>query len=341
LDPVSVERTSPEHILDVAYAFWKAKALLSAVELDLFTILADRPLDADDLTSRLDLHSRGARDFFDALVALGLLTRDESGKYANRPDADLYLDRRKPTCIGELLKHLGARHYHNWGLLTRALKTGAPQSGALAEGYPSLYSDPTAQEVFLAGMTAGSLLAARSLAVRFPWKRYRTFVDVGTAQGCVPVEIARAHPHLRGGGFDLPIVKTAFTQYVTKHGFADCLQFYAGDFFADPLPAADVMILGRILHNWDLATRKLLLNKAYAALPDGGALLVYDPLIDEARTEPHGLLSSLNMLIETQGGAEYTSADCMEWMREVGFRECRAEPLGDVHTAVIGVKSHR
>jgi hypothetical protein len=331
----------PENILDIGYGFWKAKALLSAVELDLFTLLAEGPLNAETLTARLELHPRGASDFFDALVALGLLKRDESGLYSNQPDTDFYLDRRKPTCIAALFRHMGARHYQHWGMLTRALQTGAPQSGGLAEGYPTLYSDTAAQEIFLAGMTAGSLLAAQALAVKFPWNHYRTFIDIGTAQGCVPVEIARAQPHLRGGGFDLPVLESAFTNFTTKQGLRDRLTFHPGDFFSDPLPTADVLIFGRILHNWDLSTRKLLLKKAYEALTEDGVALVYDPLIDDGRVEPHGLLSSLNMLIETQGGSEYTSADCMKWMRDVGFKECRAMPLSDVHTAVLGFKGRR
>jgi O-methyltransferase domain len=127
--------------------------------------------------------------------------------------------------------------------------------------------------------------------------------------------------------------------YVQKHGLSDRLRFYAGDFFADQLPQAEVLIMGRILHNWDLPTRRLLLDKAHEALPVGGALIVYDPLIDETRSAvAHGLLSSLNMLIETKGGSEYTAADCTEWMQQAGFGAIRIEPLGDMHTAVIGFK---
>jgi len=326
--------------LDTGYAFWKSRALFSAVELGVFTTLASGPLDIETLTARLGLHGRGARDFFDALVALNFLHRDVTGRYGNQPDTDLYLDRQKSTYIGSWLEHLNARHYQNWVLLTRALQSGAPQSGALGTGsYPALYADKTAQEIFLNGMTAGSLLAARTLAMNFPWDGYKTIIDIGTAQGCVPVEIARVHDHLTGGGFDLPEVEPVFAGYVHKQALGERLRFYPGDFFADPLPAADVLVMGRILHNWDISTKKMLLKKAYDALPHGGVLMVYDPLIDdERRVCAHGLLSSLNMLIETAGGFEYTGAQCTAWMREAGFHETRLEPLGDVHTAVIGIK---
>jgi len=293
------------------------------------------------LVGRVGIHERSARDFFDALVALGLLYRDEKDRYGNSADCDRYLDRRKPSYLGELLTHLNARHYKNWGSLTRALRTGAPQSKELGLGsYRALYDDRPTQEIFLNGMTAGSLLAAQALAKEFPWRDYRTIIDIGTAQGCLPVEIVYVHPHLTGGGFDLPAIEPTFMSYIRKHGLSDRLQFYPGNFFSDPLPEADVHVMGRILHNWDLPTKTMLLANAHQALPVGGALIVYDPLIDDGRrVQAHALLSSLNMLIETAGGFEYTAAQCREWMRHVGFRDIRTQPLDDVHTAVIGIKA--
>ena len=332
-------RASPNRILATSYAFWQSKALLSAAELDVFTILADGSIDLEDLTRRVGLHERGARDFFDALVALGLLERDAQGLYRNAPDTDLYLDRRKPDYLGHLLVHLNARHYRNWGSLTQALRSGAPRSSGVGD-YKALHDGDPMQLVFLNGMTAGSLLAARVLAATFPWDGAKSVIDVGCAQGGAVVEIARTHPHLTGGGFDLPSVEATFTRYVEDNGLSDRLRFHPGDFFTDALPAADVLVMGRILHNWDLPTKKALLEKAYRALPSGGALIVYDPMIDEHRREnAHALLSSLNMLIETAGGFEYTCAECAEWMRQAGFTNIRAEPLGDMHTAIVGGKA--
>ncbi len=329
----------PKRILEIAYAFWRSKALLSAVEFGVFTMLAEGPLDLATLTRRTGIHERGARDFFDALVALGALRRDADARYGNDPEFDLYLDRRKPTYLGGLLEHLNARHYQNWSLLTAALRTGTPPSGGVGT-YKALHDDHPMQEIFLNGMTAGSLLAARAIAAKCPWRKFSTLIDIGTAQGGAAVEIACAHSHLTGGGFDLPPVEPIFTRYVESQGLSDRLRFHAGDFFSDPLPSADVLLMGRILHNWDLRTRKMLIAKAYRALPPGGALIVYDPLIDDDRSsDAHCLLSSLNMLIETSGGSEYTGADCKEWMRQAGFVEISAEPLGDMHTAIIGNKT--
>jgi hypothetical protein len=332
------ESTRPHHIFDAAYGFWRSKALFAAVEVDLFSILADGPLDGQTLTARTGIHKRAARDFFDALVALRVLDRDETDRYRNTKEGDRYLVRERPNYIGGLLKHLSARHYSNWNLLPRALATGEPQSTLGAGSYSGLYADGGARELFLEGMTAGSLLAAQALANAFPWSRYKTFIDIGAAEGCVPVEIARVHAHLSGGGFDLPAVKPTFEDYVRRQGMSGRLSFHPGDFFADPLPTADVLVMGRILHNWDPLVRAMLLKKAHQAIPEGGGLIIYDPLIDEERRQPHGLLSSLNMLIETRGGSEYTAAECRRWMAEAGFQNISIEPLADVHTAVFGYK---
>jgi predicted nicotinamide N-methyase len=314
--------------------------LLTAVELDLFTILADGALDPHSLTARLGLHGRGALDFFDALVALGLLEREPGGRYANTPEGAVFLDRNKPTYVGAWLEYLSQRSYQHWSQLTPALRTGRSSGGGLGQGgFAALHEDPAALDTFLKGMTGGSLMPARALAGTFPWQAYRTVIDVGAAEGCVPVEIALVHRHLTGGGFDLPALAPAFARYVHAHGLDERLKFHPGDFFRDPLPKADVLIMGRILHDWDHATRKLLMQKAHDALPATGALIVYDALIDdERRGRSHSLLASLNMLIETESGSEYTEQECRSWMTEVGFDEIRVEPAGPVHSAVIAIK---
>lgn len=334
---------TPKHILEIGFAFRKSKALLTAVELGLFAALADGPRTAGALVRRLGMHGRGARDFFDALVALKLLDRDERGRYANAPDCAIYLDPRKPSYVGGALEYLNSRIYPAWGFLAQALRQGTPQCGpSAAGGFESFYADKATFEVFLRGMTGGSRNPARLLARKFPWARYDTLIDIGTAQGCVPVEIARAHPHLRGGGFDLPLLEDAFTAYVRERGLDDRLKFYPGNFFQDDLPEADVLIMGRILHDWDIPTRLELLKKSFDALPPGGALIVHETFIDEARRSPaHSLLASLNMLIQTDGGSEFTISECKAWMSKVGFAETRVVPLGTSQRAVVATKAIR
>jgi O-methyltransferase domain/Dimerisation domain len=331
---------TPDRIVKLGLAFRAAKALLSAVELGVFTALAESPLDLDTLRKRVGIDERGARDFFDALVALGMLERDESSRYANTLETDLYLDRQKPTYIGGELDHFNTYVYPHWNLLTPALRTGKPQSGARATGhYPALYADQAALETLVKGMTGGTLPVAKTLAAKFNWQNYKTIIDVGTAQGCLPVQIANAHPHIGGGGFDLPPVAPHFGNYIREHDLSHRLRFYAGDFLQDPLPSADVLVFGRVLHNWDIATKRMLLKKAYDALPAGGALIVYERLIDDKRrVNAAALLASVNMVIMTAGGFDFTGADCIGWMREAGFRDMRVELLTSEYSMVVGTK---
>jgi len=326
-------------IIELGYAFRSAKALMSAVELGVFTVLAEQSLDRDTLRQRIGLAERGAADFLDALVALGLLHRDGSGRYANAPGAGRYLDARKPGYIGGLLENLAAREYGMWETLTDALRTGKPQTGFEAAHFRQLYADRERLRTYAKGMTGGSRSVAEALAAKFPWGQYRTFADIGTSQGCVPVQIASAHTHLTGCGFDLPVLAAMFKDYVDCSRCSDRLRFVPGDFFADPLPTADVLILGRVLHNWDLPTKRMLLEKAHDALPQGGALIVYERMIDdERRASRTGMLSSLNMLIMTDGGFDFTAADCIGWMRDAGFAETRTERLVDDHVMVVAIR---
>lgn len=334
------EQSTPEQILSLGLGFWGSKTLLSAVETGLFTELAKGSLDFETLSERLMLHSRSARDFLDALVALGMLQRD-GDQYANTPETDLFLDRAKPSYIGGILEMANARLYPFWGSLTEALRTGQPQNEAKRgeDFFTALYADPGRLKGFLEAMTGISMGAAIAIANKFPWDRYQTFVDVGTAQGGLPVQVAQAHDHLSGGGFDLPPVGPVFEEYVNLHGLGDRLRFYPGDFFEDPLPKADVLVMGRILHDWNLEEKKTLLSKAYEALPEDGALIVYETIIDDDRREnAFGLLMSLNMLIETPGGFDYTGADCCSWMREAGFRETYVEHLVGPDSMGVGIK---
>jgi hypothetical protein len=338
MDP---EDVTAERIMRIGQAYRESRTLLSAVELDVFTTLSGGPLDLETLKERSGVHARGARDFFDALVSLGMLLCLPDGRYANAADTGLYLDRNKPSYIGGLLESAGTRLYGVWGSLTAGLRTGNAQCDKSAAGnFGPLYADAVARGLFVSGLTAKTRPVGKALATCFSWRDYRTLIDVGTAEGCLPVEIAQAHPHITGGGFDLPVLGPLFDGYVQKHGLARRLRFYPGDFFIHPFPAADVLILGRVLHNWDLATKKVLLRKAYEALPAGGALIVYEHLIDDARrTNSAGLLSSLHMLLVSAGGFDFTGADCVGWMRETGFRETRVEPLTADQSMVVGIKS--
>jgi len=330
-----------DKIMQLGLGFWGSKTLLSAVELGLFTELAAGPLNEQELTERLKLHPRATRDFFDALVALSMLER-EADRYRNTAETDFFLVRHRPSYIGGLLEMANERLYPFWGALSEALRTGLPQNEVKTGGaglFESIYGDPDRLRLFLGAMTGLSMGASKGIAGKFPWQDYKTLIDVGGAQGGLLVQVALAHPHLAGVNFDLPVVEPIFKEYAASHGLIDRLSFQPGDFFNDPLPSADVITMGHILHDWNLSEKRMLLDKAYAALPDGGALIVFEALIDdERRQNAFGLLMSLNMLIETPGGFDYTGEDCSGWMREAGFSATRVEHLIGPDSMVVGIK---
>jgi hypothetical protein len=335
------EQPTPDHILQIGFGFWASKALLSAVEMELFTELAKHPEDAETLRDRLGLHPRSSQDFLDALVALGFLERRD-GTYCNTPSTDLFLDKRKPSYLGGMLEMANHRLYGFWGHLTAALRTGQLQNEAKSGEAPffeALYADPARLKEFLAAMSGLSHGANLAIAKQFPWREYATFADVGTAQGDLAVQIALANPHLAGVGFDLPEVAPVFEDFVERHSLQERLSFVPGDFFSNELPNVDVVVMGHVLHDWGLDEKRTLIGKAYEALQDGGALIVYEAIIDDDRSQnAFGLLMSLNMLIETEGGFDYTAADCMGWMNDAGFTNTRAEHLLGPDSMVIGLK---
>jgi O-methyltransferase domain/Dimerisation domain len=336
-----MNEVTPDHILQVGTGFWASKTLLSAVEMELFTELAKHPEPLPELSARLGLHPRSAHDFLDALVSLNFLERRD-GTYYNTPSTDLFLDKRKPSYIGGILEMANHRLYPFWANLTTALRTGLPQNEASngdADPFTALYADPERLRGFLKSMTGISRGANIAIAKQFPWADYKSAVDVGTAQGDLISQVALANPHLAGTGFDLPAVGPIFEDYIATNGLSGRVQFSPGSFFDAPIPNADVVMMGHILHDWDLPTKRMLIRKAHEALPTGGALVVYESIIDDDRSKnTFGLLMSLNMLIETPGGFDYTGADCTAWMREAGFHSTRVEHLIGPDSMVIGIK---
>jgi len=329
-----------ERVLEIAFGFRSARVLLSAAEIGVFDALAAGPLEGQHLAAAVQLHPRAAADFFDALIALGLLTRDPAGRYANSAEAAEFLQSDGATTLVGLLDYLSGVQYDSWGRLTAALRQGRPQGvTSLANGFDKLYDDVAAFDRFMSAMSAGIVLPARALAERFDWARYRSFADIGCAQGCMAAEIAGRHRHLVGIGFDLPRVAATFTGHIRACGLVDRVSFQSGDFFADPLPRVDVIVFARILHDWDTSTRRCLLDKAFEALPAGGAAIVCEQLIDdERRVHAHALLTSLNMLLQTEAGSESTISECAGWMLTSGFHETEVISLGGAYSALVAIK---
>lgn len=337
--------SGPTRIMEIGSAYWASKVLLSAVGLGLYTELARQPMTAGGIARHFALVERPATDLLDALVSLDLLVRDGDGTdalYRNTPDTACFLDEASPDYVGGILKLWEDRNFTFWADLTRALRTGEAQSEVKRTGRPffeALYADPCRLEAFMDAMSSASVRNFELLAERFPFERYRSLCDVGGADGLLSIRVAAAHPHLRCTAFDLPVVTEIAARKIAARGLADRVTAVAGDFFADSLPRADVITMGMILHDWNLEQKKRLIAAAYDALPEGGAFIVIETLIDDARREnPFGLLMSLNMLIEFGNAFDYTGADFRAWCGEVGFRSFDTIPLAGPSSAGVAYK---
>jgi precorrin-6B methylase 2 len=340
-----MSKLDPSQILQVGMGFFASKALLSAVELGLFTELVRKPQTADEIARTLKLHPRAVPDFPDALVALGLLQREgdgAAGVYSNTSETAAFLDRNSPDYIGGILEMANARLYRFWADLSEALKTGLPQNETKHSGEPmfaKLYEAPERLEQFMHAMSGISAGNFRAFAHDFDFSRFQTLCDVGGATGQLSCMVAAANPHMHCTSFDLPKVVPIATRRIQQAGLSDRVKAVGGDFFVDRLPQADVITMGMILHDWNLEKKKILIQKAYEALSPGGAFVVIEALIDnERRKNAFGLLMSLNMLIEFGDAFDYSGSDFIGWCREAGFRDFKIMPLTGPSSAAIAYK---
>ena len=336
---------NPGQILQTAFAFWSSKVLLTAVEFGLFTQLGQRRATGDELGRELGLHPRGIRDFFDALVAMKFLEREGDGpsaKYFNTPEGALYLDRNSPRYVGGILVMLNARLFKFWHDLPDALRTGKPQN-EIKHGqkgmFEELYEELPRLEQFMGAMTGLSRINFEAFAARFDFSKFKTLCDIGGATGLLCIEAAKKQPHLQCISFDLPAVEPIARKHIAAAGLSHRINTAAGDFFHDPLPKADVITMGMILHDWNLEKKMHLIRAAYDALPPGGALVAIEALIDDARRENvFGLLMSLNMLIEFGDAFDYSGAEFRQWCGEVGFKRFEVLHLAGASSAAIAYK---
>lgn len=340
-----MENLTPERIMEVGMGFWPARTLLTAIKLGLFTELGSERRSGRELQDALGLHSRSNPDFFDTLVALNFLDREGDGdeaRYGNTPETAAFLDRKSPMFMGGFLEMAHDRLYPFWGNLADGLKSGSPQN-ELRNGGPGmfeeLYSKPERLEQFMdamAGISAGNFMA---LAEKFDFSRYKTLTDVGGATGLLSICVANANPHMSCTTTDLPAAAEIARRKIAAAGMSDRVKAEPIDFFKDPIPPADVVTMGMILHDWNLEKKMQLIRSAYDALPEGGAFIVVENIIDDARRQnAFGLMMSLNMLIEFGDAFDFTGADFDRWCRETGFKRTEIIHLAGPASAGVAYK---
>lgn len=339
------QQVSPTKIMDTGMGFWASKVLLTAVNIGLFTRLGRGPASAEKLKIKLGLHERNLYDFLDSLVAMGFLQRKglkETALYSNTPETDLYLDKNKSTYIGSILEMCNNRLYGFWNNLEDGLRTGKPQNevrGGNKPFFEVLYSDEKRLREYARAMGGFQMGNFMTFAREFDFSEYGTLCDIGGAGGNLATQVAASHPHMRCMTFDLPEVSAIARENIERLDFTPKVKVVEGDFEKDEFPKADVITFGLILHGLGTEGKKNLIGKAFKSLPDGGALVVIENIIDDdRRTNAFGLLTSLNMLIETYDGSDFTAYDFDKWAKEAGFTRTVKMPLTGPTSAVIAYK---
>jgi hypothetical protein len=328
---IASERVSAARSMNrVSTAYCQARVVHSAVELGLFPFLTGRSATAAEIVEGLGLHPRLTGDFLDSLVGLGFLERDDAagGGYSNSAGAEEFLVPGSPLHLGGSMYSHATIHYHVWGKLTEALRDGHAKSGVIADAsFQRSYKDPNHIRQFMDHMDGYTSFVGHALVNCVDWSSYESFVDFGGARGNIAMRLVKAHPHLRGGVFDLPEIKPLFDEHMEKHGTAGRITFHEGDFFESPLPATDVAVIGHVLHDWPPSARARLIGRLGEAVRLGGMLVIYDAMIDDARRDPESLLQSLRCRMMREGGSEYTAAECGAWVEAAGFEVRRLLPV--------------
>lgn len=339
------KRITPEKIMKVGFGFFNSKVLMSAVKMGLFTTLAESPMSGSEIRNEFDLDGRGLYDWLDALVALGFLERDgkkENAVYRNAPVSKRFLDSNKKEYIGGMLEMANDRLYPFWSNLEEGLETGNPQN-ELKHGdtkfFDKLYKDKDRLRQFTRAMAGLQRDNFKKLVHKFDFSSYDKLSDIGGADAELSIQVASYYEDIECTNFDLPKVASIAQSKIESREMSDQIQSVAGDFWEDDFPEADVITMGNILHDWGLDNKITLLEKAYRSLPEDGACIVIENIIDDNRSENvFGLNMSLNMLIETPGGFNFTGREFNQWTTEIGFTSTEVIPLTGPTSAAVAYK---
>ncbi len=317
------------NILEIAFNFREARVLLTGIELDVFTLLAEREMNLQQVCETLNSEVRATQYLLDAMTAMNLLEKNE-GKYRTSDEGIPFLSRKGSECMLPMLEHY-ANLWHRWSQLTDIVRG----KGITIKPVDQMSEDQL--KAFILGMHVLALRASKPLLKKLGPIPYRKMLDVGGASGTYSEAFIEMNPELRATIFDLPPVIEIARERLKASPYRDRIDFFVGDFYKDDLPAGyDFLWLSAIIHQNSREQNVDLYKKCYSALEVGGILWIRDYVMSEDRTKPKpGALFAINMLVGTQGGGTYTFEEIKEDLNQAGFKEVCFKIHGEQMDTVI------
>lgn len=315
----------------------EARIIQAAVSLGLFEALKDGKGDALAIAASIQAEPRATALLLNALVALGLLTK-EKDLFSLSEISATYLLTSSPKFLGAMIL-FDSSLWECWRDLEKAVRSGQPVR------VPDMYQgDPQATELFIGAMH--SLVRARGdaeiLAQKLELSGVRDLLDIGSGPGTYPIDLCRRLPGLRATIFDLPGTLKITERFVQEAGLAERIRLVAGDYRRDPIPGTYQMVfLSNIIHGEGRDENSRLMRKLYGCLDKGGRIVIKDHILDDSLAHPAvGAIFSVLMLLTTEHGRCYSFNEVKEWLEDAGFKQVTQLPLPHplASSLVIGEK---
>ena len=327
------QRSELTAILGKARAFWEARILMTAAEIDVFSLLLDTPKTSAQVSRELSSDQRATEALLNALVALGLLVKKER-TFRVKPGFERALSSSAPETVLPVIQHM-AQLWDSWGRLTEIVR-----KGKVRRSVEALERDEEGVRAFIGAMHTIGLGLARSVVARLDLSGHRNLIDVGGGSGVYTIAVLQAAPEMRATIFDRPLVTEIARQKLAEEGMTDRVKLVNGDFYVDALPDGhDLALLSAIIHQNDAEQNIELYRKVFDALVPGGTVVVRDFVMSEDHTEPpDGAFFAINMLVNTPGGSTYSFEEISEDLEAAGFVDAELLHRGEMDSLVTARK---
>ncbi len=326
---------SPAHFFDSVNAYQRTAALKSAIELDIFTAIAEGNTTARAVAIRCQTAERGARILCDYLVINGFLKK-ENGEYELTPDTAAFLDRKSPMYTG------GAMEFLLTPTLTDAfvnLTTAVQKGGTALPDQGSVTPDNPVWVKFAQAMVPLMMLPSQLIAnmVETDLNRDVRVLDIAAGHGVFGIAFAQKNPRVRLVALDWPNVLAVAEGNAEAAGVGNRFSKLPGNVFEVDLGTGyDVVLLTNFLHHFDQPTCEALLERVHASLADGGRAVTLEFVPNEDRVTPPGAAAfSMMMLATTPAGDAYTGSDLETMFRNAGFARSEVRPLPPTLESVV------